>query len=279
MPQDKRLIIAKAVVYKLQRVCGEKDSGKSAASSSSSSSTDPAAEEGVYLEFILPSVVIAQTPELVQGHRFHLPHAVYVRNGRTTCLIVPKVISRDCNKINKRRGFYDAVVTAEAVCKQGDPEAAKRALRVAATFSHFVVDARIAGRLPVCIVDAVKKSINGPTVAHPRNSAAAAATPSTVVRCPTKNITTLDHLDEPETLAVRLAQGSTSGLLQSKQQGQLLFRVGHGGMTGGQLCENAKSFIFALKKEFPPVWKYIHEFALVSNKTDRIRFMEVHISK
>lgn len=268
MPQDKRLIITKAVLYKLQRVCSE-------AGSSSSSGID-ADQEGIYLEFLLPSVVVAQSPQLVRDHRFHLPHAVYVKNGRTTCLVVPKVIAHDCGKVNKRHGYYDAVVTAEAVCKRGDAEAAKRALRVAATFSHFVVDARIEAKLPDAIVDAVKTSANA---AKSSASTTAAAAPSTAVRCPLKSITPLGGLDERETLAFRLSQGSTAGLIESRRQGQLLFRVGHGGMTAGDVCENAKSFIVAFKKEYPTVWKYIHEFALVTNRTERIRFMEVHIAK
>ncbi|KPA78295.1 hypothetical protein ABB37_06435 [Leptomonas pyrrhocoris] len=271
MPQDKRLIITKAVLYKLQRVCSE-----TGGSSSGSGSSTGADQEGIYLEFILPSVVIAQSPQLVRQHRFHLPHAVYVKNGRTTCLIVPKVISHDCQKVNKRHGYYDAVVTAEAVCKRGDAEAAKRALRVAATFSHFVVDARIEAKLPNAVVDAVKASAGGST--HSAGATAAAAVPSTAVRCPAKAITPLEGLDERETLSFRLSQGSTAGLIECRRQGQLLFRVGHGGMTAGAVCENAKSFIVSLKKEFPTVWKYIHEFALVSNRTERIRFMEVHIS-
>jgi hypothetical protein len=259
MPQDKRLIITKAVLYKLQRVCSETGSSGNAAD-----------QEGIYLEFILPSVVVAQSPQLVRSHRFHLPHAVYVKNGRTSCLIVPKVIAHDCTKVNKRHGYYDAVVTAEAVCKRGDTEAAKRASRVAATFSHFVVDARIELKLPPAIVDAVKASASSSTTT---------TSPSTAVRCPLKSITPLEGLDERETLAFRLSQGSTAGLIDCKQQGQLLFRVGHGGMTAGEVCENAKSFVVSLKKEFPTVWRYIHEFALVSNRTERIRFMEVHISK
>ncbi|KPI83832.1 hypothetical protein ABL78_7117 [Leptomonas seymouri] len=264
MPQDKRLIITKAVLHKLQRVC------------SASGSSNDADQEGVYLEFILPFVVVAQSPQLVREHRFHLPHAVYVKNGRTTCLIVPRVVSHDCGKVNKRHGYYDAVVTAEAVCKRGDAEAAKRALRVAATFSHFLVDARIVSKLPSAIVDAVKASASGSAGTA---SATAATAPSTAVRCPLKTITPLEGLDERETLAFRLSQGSTSGLIECRRQGQLLFRVGHGGMTAGEVCENAKCFIVSLKKAFPTVWKYIHEFALVSNRTERIRFMEVHISK
>ncbi|KAG5480221.1 hypothetical protein CUR178_06277 [Leishmania enriettii] len=265
MPQDKRLIVTKAVLFKLQRVCAEEGKG-------GSSSGGGADQEGIYLEFILPSVVIAQCPQLVRGHRFHLPHRVYAANGRTTCLIVPKGISHDCGKINKRHGYYDAVVTAEAICKRGDAEAAKRALRVAATFSHFVVDARIESKLPHAITEAVKANVS---------SAAATVreAPSSAVHCPRKTITPLDGLDERETLGFRLSQGSTAGLVESPRQGHLLFRVGHGGMTAGAVCENAKAFVVSLKKEFPTVWKYTQAFALLSNRTERIRFMEVHIAK
>ncbi|CAJ1024849.1 Ribosomal protein L1p/L10e family, putative [Leishmania guyanensis] len=262
MPQDKRLIVTKAVLYKLQRVCAEEGSRSSGG----------ADQEGIYLEFILPFVITTQCPQLVRGHRFHLPHRVYAANGRTTCLIVPKVISHDCGKINKRHGYYDAVVTAEAICKRGDAEATKRALRVAATFSHFVVDSRIEAKLPNAITESVKASVS---------SAAAtfSSAPNSAVRCPHKMITPLDGLDERETLSFRLSQGSTAGLVEWHKQGQLLFRVGHGGMTAGAVCENAKAFVVSLKKEFPTVWKYIQEFSLVSNRTERIRFMEVHIAK
>ncbi|GET88377.1 hypothetical protein, conserved [Leishmania tarentolae] len=262
MPQDKRLIVTKATLYKLQRVCAE----------DRSTSSGGAEEEGIYLEFILPVVVIAQCPQLVRDHRFHLPHRVYAANGRSTCLIVPKVISHDCGKINKRHGYYDAVVTAEAICKRGDAEAAGRARRVAATFSHFVVDGRIQSKLPHAITDAVKASF-------PSSAAAASGAPTSAVRCPRKMITPLDGLDERETLSFRLSQGSTAGLVELHKQGQLLFRVGHGGMTAGAVCENAKAFVVSLKKEFPTVWKYIQEFSLVTNRTERIRFMEVHIAK
>lgn len=274
MPQDKRLIVTKAVLYKLQRVCDEDGKGGKA-----QSSTGAADQEGIFLEFILPSVITAQCPTLVRDHRFHLPNRVYAANGRTTCLIVPKVIAHDCGKINKRHGYYDAVVTAEAICKRGDAESAKRALRVAETFSHFVVDARIAAKLPHVITDAVKASSAAAAAAVAGAGASSSAAPSTAVRCPRKLITPLDGLDERETLGFRLSQGSTAGLVESQKQGQLLFRVGHGGMTAGAICENAKAFVVSLKKEFPTVWKFIHEFALVSNRTERIRFMEVHISK
>ncbi|KAK7194909.1 Ribosomal protein L1p/L10e family [Novymonas esmeraldas] len=264
MPQDKRLIVTKAVLYKLQRVCAEEDK---------SGGGGAADQQGIYLEFIVPTVVTAQCPQLVRDHRFHLPHRVYAANGRTTCLVVPKLISHDCGKVNKRHGYYDAVVTAEAICKRGDAEAMKRAARVAATFSHFVVDVRIASKLPHAITDAVKTSASSPA------AAGSTAAPSSAVRCPRKTITPLEGLDERETLSFRLSQGSTAGLVESQKQGQLLFRVGHGGMTAGAVCENAKAFVVSLKKEFPTVWRYIHEFSLVSNRTERIRFMEVHIAK
>lgn len=263
MPQDKRLIITKAVLYKLQRVCGNDDA---------------ASKEGLFLEFILPSVVQAQVPELKGGHIFHLSHKVYPCDGRSTCLIVPKAISADCFKINKRHGYYDAVVTAEAICKRGDPEAAKRAVRVANTFSHFVADARIAGRLPACILSKVKASTGATSTSESSGSNGRAAS-SSAESCPTVCLTTLTGLGEEENLTFRLSQGATGGVMRHKKEGQLLFRVGHGGMTAGEICENAKNFIFTLKKNFPTVWKYIFEFKLTTNKTESIRFMEVQIQR
>lgn len=285
MPQDKRLIVTKAVLYKLQRVCEKEKS-------------DPA-RQGVYLEFVLPSIVLAQCPELTQSRLFNLPHRVFPRDGRTTCLIVPKVIAHDCFKINKRHGYYDAVVTAESICKRGDPEAAQRAFRVANTFEHFVVDARIAGRLPVSITEKVKAASSlvagagasssssssvttaaGASKASPAgnsNSGGASAAGANVFS--TKCLTALPGLDEKESLSFRLSLGATSVLARAVRQGQLVVRVGHGGMTAGEVCENAKGFAFSLKKDFPTVWKYVHELKLASSKTDTIRFMEVQLQR
>lgn len=256
MPQDKRLIVVKAVLYKLRRVSG---------------SDEKAAAEGIYIEFVIPTICLSQCPEMTKGHLFSLPHPVYGRQGhRTTCLIVPKAISDDAFKINKRHGYYDAVVTAEAICRRGDSEAAQRALKVAQTFSLFVVDARIIGKLPPCITDAVAR-----------------ANAATAQGCPVKCLTPLAHLDDTDSLTFRLSQGATSETIRQKRRGQgeggpsgvLQFRVGHGGMTAGEVCANAKSFVFSFKKDFPTVWKYIHEFKLQTNLTDSIRFMEINIQK
>ncbi|KEG08853.1 hypothetical protein DQ04_06311020 [Trypanosoma grayi] len=296
MPQDKRLIVTKAVVHKLQRLCG----GEAAA-----------AESGIYIEFIVPTVVVAQCPDLLGTHIFQLPKRTYPMNGRTTCLIVPRLISGDAMKINKRHGYYDAVVTAEAICKRDDTEAARRAAQVAKTFSHFVVDARIVSKLPQCILAAaaaarpVPSPSPGPASAQgdrkgsasrkaalksngAKSGDAAAASATTtpaaaqglsVIKASRHCITALHGLDDRTSLTFRLSQGATGGVLRARQQGQLMFRVGHGGMTAGDVCENAKNFVFALKKDFPTVWKYIHEFKMTSDATEPIRFMEVHIQK
>lgn len=275
MPQDKRLIVTKAVLFKLKRLCNGDD--------------EVASGEGIFLEFMLPSVVLAQVPELQSDTLFALPHRVYPRNGRSTCLIVPKQISFDCTKVNKRHGYYDAVVTAEAICKRGDTEAAKRAARVANTFSHFVVDARIVGKMPAAIADKVRRG--GLT-----SSSASLGSNKGSGLCPSAALTPLTGLDEGESMTFRLSQGAMTGMLRNKlipsvggaasgsgssgfAAGQLLFRVGHGGMTAGEICENAKHFVLALKKDYPTVWKYIHDFKLTSNKTDSIRFMEVQLQK
>lgn len=266
MPQDKRLIVTKAVLHKLQRVCH--------------GNASDATSEGIFIEFVLPSVVLAQCPELQEGHLFFLPQRVYPRDGRSTCLIVPKAISLDCFKINKRHGYYDAVVTAEAICRPGDSESLQRASRVANTFSHFIVDARIRSKLPACILTSVTSSgstANRTPSAHTAKGGRSGS--ETDGKCPRKCITSLEGLDERQSLSFRLSQGCTGGKLRSTQQGQLIFRVGHGGMTAGDICENAKCFVFALKKDFPTVWKYIHELKLTSNKTDSIRFMEVQIQR
>ncbi|KAG8345169.1 putative Ribosomal protein L1p L10e family [Trypanosoma vivax] len=273
MPQDKRLIVTKAVLYKIKRV-----------------SSNEAESVGVFIEFLVPPVVVAQNPELVSRHVFQLPQHTYPRNGRSTCLIVPKVISTSAFKINKRHGYYDAVVTAEAICKRGDAEASRRAAQVAAAFAHFVVDARIVPKLPICITSeaaasgttatplttSVKGKREAITTSTKWSSSPSSALTSTV---PRKCVTPLYGLEEGKNLTFLLSQGVVGAVLRSRKQGHLYVRVGHGGMTAGDVCENAKSFIYALKRDFPTVWKYVHEFQMTSSVTEPIRFMEVHLQR
>lgn len=262
MPQDKRLIITKAVLYKLQRVAEEHKKD--------------AVSEGIYIVFTLPTVVVAQCPELCT-HLFPLPHPVFAKDGRTTCIIVPKVITSDCFKINKRHHHVDAVVTAESICRRGDGEAAQRAQRVAATFRHFLVDSRIVQKLPLAITERAKNGI--PLCSSAQQSGSGSNSNSST--SPAVFITPVEGLDHTESLAVRLSQAASSGLVRRspQAQGQLVFRVGHGGMTAGDICENAKCFIFALKRDYAMVWKYVYEFKMASRYTDDIRFMEVQIHK
>nr|CCC93319.1 conserved hypothetical protein [Trypanosoma congolense IL3000] len=297
MPQDKRLIITRAVLYKIQRVCA---------------SPDEAAQEGIFIEFVVPAVVVTQCPELLSTYTFQLPNGVYQMNGRTTCLIVPRVLSGAAFKINKRHGYYDAVVTAEAICKPGDAEALRRAAQVAKTFSHFVVDSRIVSKLPVCITDIAavtrvlparpstttlqqnvgvsgeeRRKGSGKTSGGPQNRAAhtpapertTAVTETPLAQLSRKCITPLRDLRSDQSLTLSLSQGATGSVLRVRRPGQLVLRVGHGGMVAGDVCANAKSFVYALKREFPTVWKYIHEFQMTSARTEPIRFMEVHIQK
>lgn len=287
MPQDKRLIITKAVVHKLQRL--------------REGNTEAAATDGIFIEFTVPAVVVSQCPELLSSHVFYLPKRTYLTNSRTTCLIVPRLISKDAFKINKRHGYYDAVVTAEAICKRDDAEAARRAVQVAKTFFHFVVDARIVSKLPPAIIGATTASnveTSTKTGSHafsltsqpvdPRdkksgadknNAVRSTAQVSSLSRLPRKFITPLHDLDDRGSLTFRLSQGAVGEVLRAKQPGNLFIRVGHGAMCAGDVCENAKSFIFALKKDFPTVWKYIYEFKMTSVATEPIRFMEVQISR
>lgn len=274
MPQDKRLLVTKAVLHKVERVSEERKK-------------DPS-REGIYLYFLVPSVILSQSPDLM-SHLFPLPHKVFPKDGRTSCLIVPKVISTDCYKINKRHGYVDAVVTAESICRRGDMEAAQRAERVSKTFQYYLVDQRIVSKLPLAITEMVKKSskkgatstTNGglATKGSSTTSSSGESGVSTSPFCPLAYISPVDGLENTETLAVRLSQAASSGLLYSFGQGQLLFRVGHGGMTAGQICENGKCFVYTLKKDFPALWKYVYEFKLVSNQTESIRFMETQIQK
>eukprot|EP00796_Vickermania_ingenoplastis_P010062 gene10062-7032_t len=268
MPQDKRLIVTKAVLFKLQRVSEEKKK-------------DPS-KEGIYIFFTLPSVVVAQCPDITT-HLFPLPHKVFPKDGRTTCLIVPKVITSDCYKINKRHGYVDAVVTAESICRRHDAESAQRAERVAGTFRHFLVDARIINKLPLAITELVKKVPAKKSAAGSSSSGAGTGKDSgdsiTGPSCPMAYVSPVDGLENTESLAVRLSQAAGSGVLRSLGQGQMIFRVGHGGMPAGDICENAKCFIFALKKDYPTVWKYVYEFKMTCNQTDAIRFMEAQIQR
>lgn len=261
MPQDKRLIITKAVVCKLQRVCEEKKKD--------------ASSEGVYIYFTVPVVLLSQSHE-ISSHLFPLVHSVFPANGRSTCLIVPKVISSDCFRINKRHHYVDAVITAESICRRQDAESAKRAEVVATSFKHFLVDARIVAKLPLAITEAVKKA----GVKKEVGSSSGTSGDSVIgPACPPAALSSVEGLDHKESLAIRLSQAAGCGMVRSVGQGQIVFRVGHGGMTGGDICENAKGFVFALKRDFPSLWRYIMEFKLTTNRTDAIRFMEVQRSR
>lgn len=245
MPQDKRLIITKAVVHKVQRVSAE--------------AKKKPEDVAIELAFIIPAIIL-QRDTTITSRLIAVSHAVYPKNGQSTVLIVPKVIAHDCSKINKRHSYFDAVVAAEAICRRGDEDSEKRALQVARTFTHFVVDARIVTKLPRCIADAC----------------AATATSSS---SNAKTITPLTDLEERESLAPRLATIGKGGIIRTTAHGQCYFRLGHGGMTAGDICENAKNVIHAVKQEYPSAFKFIEEFQLTSRVTTSIRFMAVGIKK
>jgi hypothetical protein len=251
MPQDKRLIITKAVVHKVQRVCEE-------------AKTSPE-NVAIELAFIVPGIILQRDTSMT-SRIIAVSHPVYARNGRSTVLIVPKVIALDCSKINKRHGYFDAVVAAEAICRRGDEDSEKRALQVARTFSHFVVDARIVSKLPKCIPDAC---------AAPSGPVASSSSSSTNHKC----ITPLSDLEERESIAPRMAAVGKGGVIRTSAHGQCLFRVGHGGMKAGEICENAKNAIHAVKQDYPGAFKFIEEFQLTTAVTTSIRFMEISIHK
>lgn len=246
MPQDKRLLIAKAVMHKVQRVAG---------------SPEAAEQVSIELEFVAPPIIFQKDPSI--GTRlFALSHPVYPKNGRSVVLIVPKVIALDCSKINKRHGYFDCVVAAEAICKRGDEDSEGRAVQVAKTFQHFIVDARIVAKLPRCIADACG---SGPT--------------SGASSSKRKFMTPLTGLEEREGLASRLATVAKGGMVRMSTQGHCFFRVGHGGMTAGDVCENAKNLITNIRQEYPNLWKFVEEFKLSTSATESIRFAEVGIRK
>jgi hypothetical protein len=247
MPQDKRLVVTRIVVDKIKRDCD--------------GDPDKASRQGVYVEFIVPTIILQNEVELSSTF-FNVAHAVYPRSGRATVLIVPKAVALDCAKINRRHSYYDAVVVAETICRRGDPECEERAAGIAKTFDHFVVDSRIVSKLPPSIQ----------TVC--RASAAAAIGGARLRR---KFITPISGFDDPSQLTFACAKAHRGGVLRVEKHGTCLFRVGHGGMTAGEITENAKNFIFALKKDHPHIWRYIADFLLVSPLTEPIRFMEANI--
>lgn len=246
MPQDKRLIVTRTIVNQIVKSCdGDKEK---------------AALQGVFLDFILPSVTLQQSTG-VSEKIFSLPHPNFPKNGRSTVLIIPKVIGLDCTKINKRHGYYDAVVVAETICRRGDEESANRALQVAKTFSKFVVDARIAKKLPPCILAAVSPPKSED---EKRRS---------------KVLVAIQGMDERESLGYCCSQGHNGVQILTTAHGMCSIRIGHGGMTSGDVCENAKAFILSLKQEYPNLYKFIGEFKLSSSKTESVRFIEAAIQR
>ena len=238
MPQDKRLLVCRAVVQKVQR------------------STDDAESVGVYLCFVVPSIVLQRDSSLT-SRIFHVSHPVFAANGRSSVLIVPKVISLDCSKINKRHKYFDAVVTAEAICRRDDAESSVRAKQVADTFSHFVVDSRIVSKLPASIREAANEADG---------------------EIPRKCLTPIVGFEQRDSITFRTSQAAKGGLIHCSRDGRCCFRVGHGGMNAGEISENAKNFIFAIKEDFPNVWKYVGEFKMMTRVTEKIRFMEVSLN-
>ena len=73
-----------------------------------------------------------------------------------------------------------------------------------------------------------------------------------------------------------LACGGVS--VRVEQSGRCVVRIGHGAMKAGELCENAKTFIFGMKSSAPHIYRHVAEFTLVSSATAPIRLMEAHIT-
>eukprot|EP00758_Cryptobia_borreli_P001879 Tbor_TRINITY_DN2606_c0_g1::TRINITY_DN2606_c0_g1_i1::g.17882::m.17882 len=261
MPQDKHLIVTKTIVQQVARLCEMEKS-------------DPK-KIGIFIDFILPSVILQQEARL-GDKMFILPHTVFAKDGRTSVLIVPKVIGLDCGKINKRHQYYDAVVIAETICKRGDEEATKRALQVAKTFSKFVVDSRIVNKLPPCIHAAV--STENTTVA---TNAKGIMGPSNVGAVKdnrkSKVIVSVPDMDDRESLGFALSQGCKGVQISITGHGFCSIRVGHGGMKSGDVCENAKQFIQKFKADFPHLYKFAGEYKLSSAKTESVRYMDSHM--
>lgn len=251
MPQDKRLIVTKAVVNQVQKIAGE-------------AKKEPS-KVGVFIEFIIPPIVMQSDSSALPEKTFLMPHNAFPKDGRTSVLIIPKVIALDCGKINKRHKLFDAVVIAESICKRNDEECEKKAVQVAKTFSKFVIDKRIVGKMPPCIHAAVANSTvaAGPSRAPARGNGRSS-----------KVIVAIPGMDERESLGFLLAQGNDGVQAHVSAHGMCSIRVGHGGMTAGDICENTKQFISTLRSEFPHLFKYIGDFKLVTSITEPVRFAE-----
>ena len=248
MPQDKRLIVTRAVVNKLKKV---------------SVDVDAAASIPVFLSFIVPPALMTQD-RILKDKLFlceHCPFPRRIGKRTTTVLIVPNIIVHDCAKINKRHNYFDAVVAAELICRRGDLECEKRALQVSSTFTQFVVDARIVTKLPLCI----KQAVDGDAKA--------------LGSIPQKQLVSLPGFEERESLGFTLSQGALGTQIVMRNLGQCLFRVGHGGMTAGEVCDNAKGFVASLKVCAPHIYKYVADFKLISPVTEMVRFSEANIKQ
>jgi hypothetical protein len=253
MPQDKRLISTKAVVNQVQKIAGE-------------AKKDPA-KVGVFIEFIIPAIVLQHDSSSLNEKTFLMNHPVFPKDGRTSVLIIPKVIGLDCGKINKRHKFFDAVVIAETICRRNDEECEKKAVQVAKTFSKFVIDKRIVSKMPPCIHAAVANSSSGAAVGPAKAASKGNGRTSKV-------LVSIPGMEERESLGFLLAQGHDGVQVHMSAHGMCSVRVGHGGMTAGDICENTKTFISTLRSEFPHLFKYIGDFKLITSLTEAVRFSE-----
>mmetsp|Transcript_35161 Transcript_35161/g.108541 ORF Transcript_35161/g.108541 Transcript_35161/m.108541 type:complete len:260 (-) Transcript_35161:71-850(-) len=256
MPKDKRLVICKAILDQVKKAAAAK-AAKGGASSSSTTATQQqlsssaAAAEAMpmTLTFVLPAKALPQD-DLFRTKRFQLPHPTFVQNGRHTAVIVPEALVHDVRKVNNRHKFCDAVVPAEAICAPG-ADAAKRAVQVAGAFARFVVDERVAKVLPASITAAVSKG--------------------------GKEMCVMKQAEPGQELVLELSLACRGAPVTIASSGACTVRIGHGNMTAGELCENAKAFIATVRASFPHVYKPIAEFKLVSPVTEPIRLVEAHI--
>jgi hypothetical protein len=205
------------------------------------------------LHFVIPPKALAPNDEF-RTKKFQLPQSVYVSNGRHTAVILPADQVFDAKKVNTRHKLCDAVVPAESICAR-DGESQKRAVQVAAAFQKFVVDERAMPLLPA-----------------PLRAATSAAGGKDLV------VLRVAEKGQDFVLALQLCCKAVSVTVDNSS-GLCRVRVGHAGMTAGDLNDNARTFINTLKQQYPHLYKHIAEFKLHSTKSEPIRYIEAHITR
>jgi hypothetical protein len=227
---------------------------------------------------------------------YELPNSTYPSNGRSTCLIVSHDILLDALKINKRYKYFDAVISIKSLSKNGGEECLRKAVQASQAFQRFAIDKKVVNELPRALYNLIPQELLGSNdgssgsvkkAAH----AAVNAKPSTglpniptdgpaVYMSPATKSIALVNLDKESIEAnggnlvssLQIAANGTQLFVQMKD-GRCLLRVGHAGMTAGDITANVAQFTTSVKNLFPTLYRSITEFKLVSPVTEPIRYM------